>query len=278
MNELIEKNFTELFSNLSEDIKSARLFPRDIKKSLEEAKELVRSSEEISDSCIFSLQRKKYENNKQKIFYITGPSVRLAEIVAHTFGNIETKARISQNDGFQITAEACCRDLEKGVIYFSEVKKNIKGGSYSDEMKAILENASMSKAIRNCIFKVIPRAYINNIYEECLNSLNEKNKYLRKLFERFEQLGIKTETIINFYEKSSINDFSRNEIAQLIGIGNAIKDGSLEAHEAFISSKESKTNSVLKQLEKLEEIKNEHNNLKILNVLDNKQTEQLEVL
>src|SRR5678816_4803120 len=88
---------------------------------------------------------------------IVGPSVRFAEVVASSWGNIRSGARIIDIDDKFITAQGQCFDLEKNICVQVEVKRRITkkdGKRYDDDMIGVTGNAACSISLRNAVFKV----------------------------------------------------------------------------------------------------------------------------
>src|SRR5262249_35250676 len=100
---------------------------------------------------------------------IQGPSIRMAEVVGTCYGNLRYGARIVSTDESFITAQGACHDLEKNIAITYEVRRRItnkKGERYNDDMIQTTGNAAMSIALREAIFRVVPRSLFNNIYEQ----------------------------------------------------------------------------------------------------------------
>lgn len=225
-------------------VRTAKMYPRDVRKCLEEAEHMATLSEEIAASCFYSLPRKsKNQQGVMEVKNLQGASVRLAEIIASAWGNVYAATRIADNDGLSITAEAYCWDLEKNVRIGTQVKRSIttkEGRRFSQDMQTVTENAASSIALRNAIFKVIPRSYVEDLYKKCqekaLGNGNAASKFEGKrqaVFDRFKALGISEEKIFNFFGKTSIKEFDMEDVKNLIGMGTAINDGHLKLEEAF---------------------------------------------
>lgn len=68
---------------LDQQVATARAFPRSIKKFQQQCLEMATLNEQVAEECFYALPRK--ENGETKM--IEGPSARLAEIVASSWGN-----------------------------------------------------------------------------------------------------------------------------------------------------------------------------------------------
>ena len=48
-----------------------------------------------------------------------------------------------------------------------EASPQKEGRRFSQDMQTVTENAASSIALRNAIFKVIPRSYVEDLYKKC---------------------------------------------------------------------------------------------------------------
>lgn len=218
-------------------IATAKKYPRDEKRCIEKAEYMALMSQDIAESCVYSVPRAGKT--------IQGASVRLAEIFASVWGNCYMAAEVKCNDGKSITARAYCWDVENNSRVGVEVKRSIigKNGVYSNDMQNTTENAACSVALRNAIFKVIPRVYIDSLVDKCIqkalgNTVENKvfEKRRQDVFDRLKEIGINENKVLEFYGKKSISEFTPLDIGELIGIGTAIKEGNIKIEEAFVCS------------------------------------------
>ena len=122
-------------------------------------------TQEVAQSCIYSLPRK--ERGKTKM--IVGPSVRLAEICASSYTNLQVGARVLDEENTEIVAQGAAWDMERNLRCTIETRRRIttrEGRRYSDDMVVVTGNAAASIALRNAIFRVIPRAYVDVVFAE----------------------------------------------------------------------------------------------------------------
>lgn len=133
-------------------------FPRKIARCLDEARAIATMDQETAESCFYALRR---GGN-----LITGPSIRLAEIIEHAFGRIVTRARVVQVAYSHVTVVGEAIDLERLVMTSAEVRRRITDKNshrYNDDMITMTINAAQSIAIRNAIFRLIPRALVAKV-------------------------------------------------------------------------------------------------------------------
>jgi hypothetical protein len=224
---------------LDMQISTAKAYPRDVKKFIKEAIMLATIDQETAESCIYALPRGK-DNGKQT--YLKGESVRLAEICLGAWGNIHAATRIKEKEpgAKVITAEALVWDLEKNVQVRTETQRSIvsrSGQVFTQDMQVVTGNAAASIALRNGIFKVIPKAFVKQVYNAAVNfSIGDQTKLTQKvhaLFERFKKLGIQPEKILGYFNKKSADEITAEEVEEMIGIGTAIKENNLKIDQAF---------------------------------------------
>jgi hypothetical protein len=146
-------------SEINVQIATAKRFPRSVKRFQEEALSLVSMNEDTADDCVYAIER----DGKT----IEGPSARLAEIVAYSWGNCRADARVTSEEGEFVTARGIFWDLEKNTAIGYEVKRRIvnrRGQRYSADMIGVTANAACSIALRNAVLKGVPKAFWSPAY------------------------------------------------------------------------------------------------------------------
>ncbi|MFM7859586.1 MAG: hypothetical protein ACKO96_48585, partial [Flammeovirgaceae bacterium] len=151
---VIQQEQTALYlqtkAEIDTQIATAKAFPRSEKMFMDRAISMATVTEEIAQSCIYALPR----GGKP----IEGPSVRLAEIIVASYGNLRSSARIVDNDGKMITSQGVCHDLENNTAVSVDVKRRItdkNGKTFNDDMQVVTGNAANAIAFRNAVFKVV---------------------------------------------------------------------------------------------------------------------------
>ena len=150
-------------AQIDTQIATAKAYPRNIKKAVEDSIFTATLDVETASSCTYSLPR----GGKP----ISGPSVHLALILAQNWGNLRIEAKISSIDNKSITSQAVCFDLEKNIAIKVEVKRSImtKNGRMNDDMITVTGNAANSISLRNAILKVIPKAVVDKYQNQQSN-------------------------------------------------------------------------------------------------------------
>jgi len=188
--------------------------------------------EETAASCLYALPR----GGKT----IEGRSTRLAEIVASAFGNIRSASRIVEIGETHIVAEGVCHDLENNVAVSCQVRRRITtkaGKRFDDDMITVTCNAASSIAIRNAIFKIVPAALTQGVYEAAKKMATGGALPLEtrraKALARFALMGVHEDRILAKLEKSSIADINQDDLAILVGIFNSIKSNEAAVDNVF---------------------------------------------
>jgi hypothetical protein len=224
-------------------VMTARSFPRDLKKCLEEIMDIVCMDEETAALCYFTLPPRKGQ-----IKSITGPSIRLAEICSSFWGNLQAGTRVISNNGRSIVVEGWAWDLEKNLKISKEVTKSIisnTGNQYSESMQSTTFAAATAIAFRNAIFAIIPKVFTDKAYKKAMdiavNGINPEKtgfeKRRSKVFQSLEKYNINNEIVLSYFKKSSVEDINQEDLQEIIGIGTSIKDGFIRPEEAFSSNK-----------------------------------------
>lgn len=237
--ELIEPTAVEAIVRAEVDISiaTAHRFPRSIQQFLLKAEGMATSSPEIAASCEYKLKRRAKGGEEKAI---VGPSIRMAEIVAATYGNLRVQARVISEGETSITVQGVGHDLESNVAFSSEVRRRIVGSDgrrYSEDLINQTINAACSIAQRNVIFRIVPQALIAGIIAKCRVVAIGDAKTLparrEDMLKRFKGIGISQERVLSALEVKGVADITLDKIADLHGFWTAIQDGMETAEELF---------------------------------------------
>jgi hypothetical protein len=224
-------------SEVGMQLDAAHRWPRSIERFMTDATYLVTMSKETAKSCIYSLPVRKGGDKP-----IAGPSVRLAEMCATSWGNLHTGARIIDVGKRDVTAQALAWDLEKNLRLSIEVKRGIvtsDGRTYGDDMIRVTSMAAISIALRNAIFRIIPRALVNNLYEVAVrkatgvadDTFEEERDAVIEFFVNKGKISI--DRILSRLSIGSVGEITPDLLEVLIGIGQAWKDGQVTSEDAL---------------------------------------------
>lgn len=224
-------------ADLDIQISTAKHYPRNIQKGFQNALSTVQSSREIAESCFYTVPR----GGKR----ISGPSVRLAEIMASNWGNLRVKTTIVDEGKDSVVCQASCIDLETNVGVSVEVRRRIttkEGVRYSDDQITLTTNATSSIAFRNAIFKVIPAVYVQPIYEAArtlaVGKESDLDERRTRCIKYFESLGVPSTVLLKHLGKMKATDIKLDDIEYLLGIQSALKEGDADQDEIFAMTRD----------------------------------------
>ena len=212
-------------------VRTAKAFPRDIVQFKSKALEMVSLDKETAESCSYAFKR------GGKI--IEGPSARLAEIIASSWGNLRVAARTTGLDDGFVYAESVCWDLESNVAVSYETHRRITnkdGQRFNDDMIGVTGNAATSIAFRNSVFRVVPRAYVNEIWQASQKvaaggeTLEQRRSEMVKWF---EGQGVTEQQICDLLNVPAIDVITKEQLAMLRGFAQSIRDGLSSIEEIF---------------------------------------------
>lgn len=217
-------------------IATAKKFPRDLMRVKNNSIAIVSMDIETAQSCRYA---KPVAGSK-----ITGPSVHLARIICQQYGNIRVQQRIKQISRTEIVAEAVAFDLETNYAVSVEARRNIigkNGQRFADSVVETNAMATLAIAERNAILKVVPKALTDAVYKAAFNfangDLSDDQKILtarKKMLDFFsEKYDAKEGDILRLLGLRSVGQIKADQIADLRGYAQALKDGELNANELF---------------------------------------------
>ncbi len=220
-------------------VATAKRYPRNLKAVLQSAESMATIDEETAASCFFVLPRKRKDENG-KMVPIEGPSVRLAEIIASSWGNMRCQARILDEGDTLVTAQGVAWDLERNVAIATEVVRRItdrEGRRYSEDMVAQTSNAAASIAFRNAVFRTIPRAYVDRIYKAAKRVAvgDAKTIVQRRVaaMEWWAKAGITQDRVLAALQKPSIEEVGLEDLEKLMGWRTAVRENRATLDEIF---------------------------------------------
>lgn len=219
-------------AELDQAITTARAFPRSIKRFVAECTNMATLNEAVASECIYALPR------DGKV--IEGPSVRMAEIAVSAWGNCRAGARVVDEGAEFVTAQGVFHDLERNVHITMEVRRRIttkNGKRYGSDMIGVAGNAACSIAMRNAVFRGIPKALWSDIYQQARaaavgNVQTLANKRAAAM-QHLQKLGVTSDRVFAVLQVQGVEDIGVDQLATLRGLANAIKDGETTPEDAF---------------------------------------------
>jgi hypothetical protein len=219
-------------AELDQQITTARAYPRSLKRFVNSCREMATLNQEVAAECFYSLPR----DGKM----IEGPSARLAEIVASAWGNCRAGSRVVDEGNEFITAQGVFHDLEQNVAITYEVKRRITnkfGKRYSADMIAVTGNAACSIALRNAVFKGVPKAFWNDIYKAArlaaVGDIKTLANTRAEAFAYLQKMRVPKANVLQVLGVDGEEDVGIEEIASLRGLINSIKEGETTVDEVF---------------------------------------------
>ncbi len=172
--EVVTPNVAEALERAAIDVQisTAHRFPRSLEGFKRRALEMATLDNETAESCIYARPVGKGPDGKQK--YAEGASIRLAEIVAACYGNIRVASRIIEQTPRYVKVEGVAHDLESNYAGKSEVVEatvkspkpgQAQGDPYDERMRSVVAKAALSKAYRDAVFKVVPKALCKTVID-----------------------------------------------------------------------------------------------------------------
>lgn len=205
-------------------VATAKRYPRSIKEFKQSALSMAIKTPEIARKCFYIIPRagKKIE----------GPSIRLAEVVAISWGNLRCEARVLGADAKIVTAQATAWDMQANVMMRREVQRKIcdkNGNRFSEDMVVVTGNAAAAIALRNAIFTVVPMAYVSEIFAQCKRVAQSEGGGIDVAKENwmkyFAQRGVSQERVLEMLEKKGLEDVDLEDITTLQGLSTALAEG-----------------------------------------------------
>jgi hypothetical protein len=222
-------------------INTAKHFPRDFGRFMRTAKAMVECDPDLAAQCTYILPARKGSSER-----ISGPSVRLAEIVAGCWGNLRIGGRMIDDDGKFITVQGVAHDLETNVAYAVEAKVGVTysanakynaGGRYGDDMIRTTANAAIAKVTRNATFKVVPRAFVSLVQDHADHVARGDVKSLPARTDKaigwFAGKGVAEAKVLAALGITSRDEMSLETLQTLNGFKTAVNEGHASLAEIF---------------------------------------------
>lgn len=205
-------------------IRVAHEYPRSLDKFMKNAIAMACANDEVAASCFYA--------KPQAGGTVTGPSVRLAEIIASTYKNLWVQSTPIDEDKRFIVVRGTAWDLESNVCVSYDTKRQITnkhGQTYADHAIATAYSAAASVAMRNAIFRVVPSAITQPIVQRIRSTIRGDEGTLderrAKMVQWFAAQGVDTARICTNLEVDSIINIGLDEFELLMGVTQSIREG-----------------------------------------------------
>jgi len=169
---------------------------------------------------------------------IVGESVHLARVAVQNYQNIRHGIDVLRNDDDKVLIEAWCWDVENNLRVSAQdsfdklIFRKSQGWIKPDERDLReLINRRGALLVRNCIFQVLPKDYIEDGSAICRETLSKGIKdpegEKKRLLLEFRALGVTAEQV-NRYVNQDV--WSPDDLVDLQGVLNALKEGAKREH------------------------------------------------
>lgn len=215
----------------------ARQFPRDPDYSLQAVlRECKRK--ELAEAATYEFPRGDS--------VVKGPSIRLVEVLARHWGNIDCGiTEVDTRDGMT-TIKCFAWDLQTNVAdektFTVKHERSTKKGSYKltderDIYEAVANKGARRK--RACLLAVMPGWYVDEALRACEETLTASisdgksmEEVIGTVVSAFSEFGISPEQISEKLGKD-VDKLSKNDVVKLRHLYSAIKDGFVKPADAF---------------------------------------------
>lgn len=213
----------------------AKKFPRDENIAFEKIMKACKRKS-LAEVAVY-----EYPRGSEKV---SGPSIRLAEVLAQSWGNIDAGViELDQNPN-ESKVMAYCWDLETNSrdtkIFTVKHERHTKAGVKKlTDPRDLYEMAANqgSRRKRACILAIIPGDIVDAAVAECDKTLAGENKEplsdrIRTMVVSFAELGV-TSQMIETRFGHSVDSLSENELVKLRRAWNSINDGMGKREDFF---------------------------------------------
>jgi len=221
---------------------AAKKFPRDEFKSFQK---VITACQRINLANAATYMYPKGGTN------VTGPSIRLAEVLAQAWGNMDYGIReLEQHEGYS-EMQAYCWDLEtnlqRKINFTVKHERHTRQGSYAlEDPRDIYELTANQGArrMRSCILAQIPADVTEKAVAMCKQTIAKGGgeplvDLIKKMLLVFGQLGV-TQAMIEQKLGHPIGEMSPEEYADYRSICNTVRDNAGSRDQFFTTTASSK--------------------------------------
>lgn len=220
-------------ASLDSQVATAHAYPRSLEQFKKRALGMVTLDIQTAESCIYS---RPVGGGK----VAEGESIRMAEIVAACYGNLRVAARIVEQTPRYVKCEGVAHDLESNYAGKSECLEPTvtKGGQpYSESQRAVVAKACLSKAYRDAVFKVVPKALCKpittaarGVISKEVVSLEDRRKRVR---DWLKQIKVEDARVWGVLDVKGWSEVTDDHLVLLTGLRTAINEQDTTVDDAF---------------------------------------------
>jgi hypothetical protein len=198
----------------------AKRYPRSVAKFKKDLETLATSSREIAGKCFYTLPARKGAESAKPI---SGPSIRMAEMMASSWGHLAMRCWHVATDDRSVTVAARVWDMQSNVAHQEEFVAPIVGSArygskrYGDDMIATTIRAAMKKALRNAILAVVPKAYYEELKSKIMqvaagNIKDLKGSVVLAVKAWHEKFGVTEAQILKCLKRDAVDDVNAEDL------------------------------------------------------------------
>lgn len=241
-------------ANIDIQIATAHRYPRSMEVFKATAISMATIDEETAESCLYRRPVGMKDGVQQ---FAEGMSVRMAEIVGASYGNLRVASQIIEQTPRFVRARGMAHDLQSNFAASSEViestvKKN--GQPYDERMRIVIAKSALAKARRDATFQVVPRALAKPVEAEVRKVLLGDSQTIERrratVCGWIAKVGIDEKRVWSALGIAGRADLGVDALAMLTGIRTAIRDNEVTIDEAFPSLDAPKPSSLSELAEK----------------------------
>jgi hypothetical protein len=240
----------------------AKRFPRDVRTACDRIS-LSCQRPALASQAIYSYAKGGTD--------VSGPSIRLAEAIAQSWGNIQYGIKEIENSNGVSTVEAFAWDYETNirhsktfqVAHVRYTKKNgVNPVTDPREIYEIVANQG-ARRLRACLLGVIPADIVEDAVAQCEETLRNTADVtpdgIQKMLAKFTEIEVTKEQIEKFVQRR-LEAITAAQVVRLRKIYNSIKDGLSSPADWFeqtapVSSEPKKVDQIVNPFEKSEKAK-----------------------
>ena len=227
-------------AEINQQIATARKYPRRKDKIIaQEIVERATLNQEIATECFYKLKRTSRGSDEAKD--IMGPSIRFAEIVRASYGNIRVASRYVGIDErvrgrAVIVVEAVAMDMQNNDAVLMSVTRPImtspRNGQprmFTADMVNVTMMAAQSIAQRDATLRLVPKALWIDGYHAAIDAargdiatLTDRRK---RMIEAFGKFGIKPAELYKAIGVDSADEIGLDQMVDLGGMWTSLKEG-----------------------------------------------------
>ena len=227
-------------AEINQQIATARKYPRRKDKIIaQEIVERATLNQEIATECFYKLKRSSRGSDEAKD--IMGPSIRFAEIVRASYGNIRVASRYVGIDErvrgrAVIVVEAVAMDMQTNDAVLMSVTRPImtspRNGQprmFTADMVNVTMMAAQSIAQRDATLRLVPKALWIDGYHAAIDAargdiatLSDRRK---RMIEAFGKFGIKPAELYKAIGVDSADEIGLDQMVDLGGMWTSLKEG-----------------------------------------------------